>query len=589
MSSFFGMQFTEGIFASIWKYFKEKQDNRENIKSHLNFLLEDNKALNDKEDDPYFQLDMVAYISMGLRKKEVSSKETDLTDVLAQHQRVLIVGGAGSGKSTLTRYITFQLASAWSKKSKKDFSQASPRLPALFPLRVELKKCDRSSLEDLICNSIKDVSPEYVKRDLLKRGCALLLFDGLDEVTGSKRQAEIVEEIQHLTRYYAIGDNKFIVTSRYTNAIYNTLGRANYETYHLQPLSTEKKEAMIDNYYQGWMSKRAERKGDSIDLKKRVTTDIKLEQLSNNTFLLSQIIYLHYCGESLPTKRHKLYQRCVEGLVIRKDEPTPEQIEQRLDVLGELALAMFQQEKSFVSRYEANQMLATACQQNAALAAFASTTDQWIDQIINKWAIMRDDTQGYTFVHLSLFQYLVSRAIARNHDKYLEILKSKLGDSSCEEIIYLYIAIRADIVSGPGTMDEILDTLLGQSATPHDNVWIKAGYFLSAIPHKNYCQGKWRSKILERLQMISNSDDPRGIDALEVLCLIEPEGVGWVIEDRLIGQYIFRDKVLTTVQRMRNPEATLRLRVEIEKLLHDGVPLREQEILKDILQNLKKD
>ncbi|MDV7390854.1 hypothetical protein RZS08_05850 [Arthrospira platensis SPKY1] len=122
---------------------------------------------------------------------------------------------------------------------------------------------------------------------------------------------------------------------------------------------------------------------------------------------------------------------------------------------------------------------------------------------------------------------------------------------------------------------------------PEDEIWIKAGFFLSATPYQ--CQGRWCSKVFERLQMISNSDNTRGIQALETLCLIEPNGVKWVIDEQIIKQFVLRERVLSKIQSMRNPEALLKLRAEIAKQLSDGVPLGEQEILEEVLQHLKKE
>ena len=415
------------------------------------------------------------------------------------------------------------------------------------------------------------------------------MLDGLDEVAVSKRQAEVVEEIERFTNRYDCGDNRFIVTSRHTSDIYDTLGRARYEKYYLQGLSSDRKRAMVDSYYQGWAENGTKGQGEpAASLKKQLSADAGLEELSNNAFLLSQIIYLHHRGESLPTKRHKLFDKCVEGLVVRKDRPTREQKEQRMDALGELALAMRQKQKSFVSRNEAIEMLTTVYQQNAGSYALSTTPDALFEQIVTKWAIMRADQNGYTFVHLSLHQYLVSRAIARNHDRYWELLSQKLFDLSWQEIVYLYIAIRAEIVSGSIVVDGVLDALLNRSAMPSDELWIRAGFFMSAIPYQR--QGKWHEKVLEHLQMISNSDDLRGIEALETLCLIEPNGVKWVIQEHLINQYnTLRERVLLKIQKIRNPEAILKLRAEITKQLSDGVLLMEQEVLEDILRHMKKD
>ncbi|MCA9874808.1 MAG: hypothetical protein KDE56_14025 [Anaerolineales bacterium] len=164
MSSFFGIQFSEGVLVSIWKHLSQKRQNQKFINLYLNALLRENSLLNkDWGDDPAYHLDITAFISMGL-KKEDDSDEADFTEVLARHRRVLIVGGAGSGKSTLTRYVTFHLASAWLKTNRTDIQQLLPGLPSLLPLRIELKHCDGKSLEDLIYENITDVSPDYIKQ-----------------------------------------------------------------------------------------------------------------------------------------------------------------------------------------------------------------------------------------------------------------------------------------------------------------------------------------------------------------------------------------------------------------------------------------
>jgi predicted NACHT family NTPase len=113
-------------------------------------------------------------------KVEYDSFETILDDpkeVFKKHRFLMIIGSAGSGKSTLTKFVFLN-------SIFKNF-----KIPLLIELR-HLNEFD-GDLEKLIIDKIINnhaIPSEKIVKRVLKKGDFLFLLDGYDEIFTNKKQ-----------------------------------------------------------------------------------------------------------------------------------------------------------------------------------------------------------------------------------------------------------------------------------------------------------------------------------------------------------------------------------------------------------------
>ncbi|HCF29252.1 MAG TPA: hypothetical protein DEV81_19080 [Cyanobacteria bacterium UBA11049] len=121
-----------------------------------------------------------------------------------QYSKLMVLGKPGSGKTTFLKHIAIQCISG-------NFQ------PHLVPIFITLKNLaeskECSSLLQYINQSFNacNILDNSISENLLARGRALILLDGLDEVMEAD-EARILKELSNIcTRF---GANKFIVSCR---------------------------------------------------------------------------------------------------------------------------------------------------------------------------------------------------------------------------------------------------------------------------------------------------------------------------------------------------------------------------------------
>ena len=163
---------------------------------------------------------------MSLLRAAEGSGEVPLTDLIAPHRCLVLVGQAGSGKTTFLQYVALAAADAYAgrRPGKARWLPDPPPLPILLPLHdlgrhltreepVETVSPRHHLLRDYLVSSLSDlnVSEDWIARRL-EAGNLLLLLDGLDEVARFEDRRFIAELV---TRFASFYDRcRIIVTTR---------------------------------------------------------------------------------------------------------------------------------------------------------------------------------------------------------------------------------------------------------------------------------------------------------------------------------------------------------------------------------------
>ena len=161
--------------------------------------------------DDYIRL-KVRVSSLSIKKiksngKKKSQKTISLSDALV-NQSILLVGGAGTGKSTSLRYLSYLYATEALSSEHKSLHNVQ------IPILIQLRRYGNNKILDFIKSQFARYGIVGNKSELdsiLRDSRVLLLLDGLDEVQ-TKWRTELNNEIANMRESYL--NARLVVTSR---------------------------------------------------------------------------------------------------------------------------------------------------------------------------------------------------------------------------------------------------------------------------------------------------------------------------------------------------------------------------------------
>ncbi|MGB3308946.1 MAG: GUN4 domain-containing protein [Nodosilinea sp.] len=373
-------------------------------------------------------------------------------------RQLVILAWGGYGKTTLLKHVAYIYAT-------KQYSrhQVKKRIPVLLVLR-------KKELRDLLASEsapdlptvitqhhIPDLPREGDDRpvpdnwvtDVLRRGDAVIMLDGFDEVAKDQRPAVATWINRQMRRY---GNSVFIVTSR-------PKAYRDQDAAHRLELSTAlwvrdfdatQRRDFVTRWYQ--CQERYAHGGratpDVVKLANEAAQDLlhqienrqELKDLAKNPLLLNMIVTFHrrYPGARLPQRQVELYQEICQ-LQLR-DRPRARQLDTLLTqcdaqtVLQMLALQMMQWHIERILQEDLFSFIVRCLdQQEEAIDA-----GNFIEQVVQISELLVQQEDEYEFAHLSFQEYLAAAEIARTRQEAL--LNNRFKDDWWKPTILLYAA-----------------------------------------------------------------------------------------------------------------------------------------------------
>ena len=283
--------------------------------------------------DPHQQLHLI-------RSKQAAKSNDDvpMEKLLGEGNRLAITGGAGSGKTTVLRYIAWRLATAL--RGGEALSGASRlglasgvALP--MPILVSFASFARYLrdlpghapgnlesflLHDLVRNEAKfELSPGFFKQ-LLKQGQdVILLLDGLDEVADAHEREKMRDWVSRFA-----GDRaalRVVATCR-TVAYYNDAALAQFKEIAVQPLDMEKHIApMVRQAYACINVDQRETRITQLlsgikqlEANRRASPGFYDKALIDSPLMVRLMLIVQMNNRELPDERAELFDRAVDAL-----------------------------------------------------------------------------------------------------------------------------------------------------------------------------------------------------------------------------------------------------------------------------------
>lgn len=393
-----------------------------------------------------------------------------VNEALNEHQRLVILGDPGSGKTTLLRYLALVYARDMAEKGgwiepKLSLSE-SGLLPILLPLRkigayLRGKSEDGTEghahllqfLHQSLANERVRIPDDFFD-EYLGNGCAIILLDGIDEVTRGDLRRRVVRLIESFASAYP--DCRFVITSRikgYTNI---ALGE-NCVTTIIRDFALDDVEQFLRHWHRlGAIIKlgageNAEHLA-SIQTQQLMATirgNERIQELAINPLMLTVIALVHRDWVKLPDRRAELYAEAVDVLLGKWDEARgvteqhileniPFDIGDKRLILQNIALYMHEQGQKEIELSNLRPLLFNTFHEIAHDKYVAErAADRFLQVIEERTGLLAARGDGvYAFSHLTFQEYLAALAIAARDD-YITKTLDHVPDSWWREVILL--------------------------------------------------------------------------------------------------------------------------------------------------------
>lgn len=351
-----------------------------------------------------------------LHKKNVDDKRVTTSSakkLLNKYNYVTIIGSAGSGKSTIVKYL-------YTNCFKEGYK---------IPIKVELRYLNefKGSINDYIYNEIfhfqkLGFSNPIIDR-LLSSDSFVFFFDGYDELN-SAIKAKTTKDIDSFVQKYP--SNKYVVTSRpYTSVDLLPL----FSNFHVCDLQPNEIAAFVKKQIPESESELAEKIIKAIN---------KVENRSYNSFLsnpllLSMFILTFQSYSDIPQKRSEFYDQVFDTLFSIHDAVSKlayvrekisglskDQFEEILQLFS--FLSYFEEKFIFPSNYLTDKLdIIKSKKKNLNF-----DNDKFIDDLQVAIGILNKEGLDYTFPHRSLQEYFGALYISKVSPENKKILYNKL-------------------------------------------------------------------------------------------------------------------------------------------------------------------
>lgn len=314
---------------------------------------------------------------------DTGQRREDLLKIIRTHDRLLILGEPGMGKTVAMHRMMWETAQG-----------NDPVVPIFVPLLFShnnLIKDVRLALSET--GELHFDDPKVVKVFLRQARC-LIMFDGLNEVPGKHRE-QAVEAIADFLREFP--KHRYVITSRSQDELWKTLrtGGVIEEAVVIQRITNRQ----VQNYLIGHLGNQ---KGKELYGR----LDERLRGLARTPLLLWLIKEAGLAGEELPGNRGELFDRFVDRILNRdKDKKLGASIPSTIkkNALAHLAFTLQQSHQLVCSREKVIELLTQIEHKYNA---------ETILQEILTHGLLQGEQQ-VCFLHQSMQEYFVALALCR--------------------------------------------------------------------------------------------------------------------------------------------------------------------------------
>ncbi|MGW2304333.1 NACHT domain-containing protein [Streptomyces sp. NPDC001809] len=358
--------------------------------------------------------------------------------ILAHHDRVLLRGAAGSGKTTLIQWLA---VSATHQDPADDMAYLRGRIPFVLPLRALTRHGERLPAPDRFLSAAGcPLSPPDGWADrVLAAGRGLVLVDGIDEIPEAERD-RVRRWLRDLLDVY--DGNRWLVTSRPTAVADDWLASDGFAELTLAPMSAAEVTTFVQRWHRAAGPAAAPYEQPLLDAL-RTTPDVA--RLATSPLMCGLICALHHGRRGfLPRGRKALYEAALAMLLSRRDRErdmgTPYGVElgdaPQIQLIQRLAYWLTLNGRTAMDRAHAESVVREAVP--AITEAAGYDPGAVFTHLLHRSGLLREPTaETVDFVHRTFQDYLAAKALVDRWD--IGVLVRHAADDQWEDVIRMAV------------------------------------------------------------------------------------------------------------------------------------------------------
>ena len=426
----------------------------------------------------------------GADMGERLSAPMPVLDLLRKHDGLVLLGDPGAGKTTFLKVLALALASG-----QGETLGLGGRLPILLPLAAYANAlAEREvSLDAFIARYYEDERKIQVPlgallEQALRKGSALLLLDGLDEVRDTGRRHLVVDRVRDFYSRHRKGGNRFVLTSRIVGYREVRLAAGGLAEATLVDFEDEE----IEEFLGKWTASiekavggetdvaRAKAEKERGELLAAVRVNPGVRSLAANPLLLTILALMKRGGIALPDRRVELYKNYVETLLkhwnlarsLAGRSGREVDLVETMKVLEPLALWMHEVSPGvgLVKEGELQRKLESLCAVRGHVDPVHAAEEFLKDVRDHSSLLLSRGEHHYGFIHLTFQEYLAAVALARKaregSNLLIEALAPHVGEAPWHEVVLLTVGHLAIIDQWEQAASEVVEGLLDRAPGP---------------------------------------------------------------------------------------------------------------------------
>ncbi|MEV4944111.1 NACHT domain-containing protein [Streptomyces sp. NPDC053755] len=382
---------------------------------------------------------------------------------LARHDKVLLRGLAGSGKTTLVQWLT---VSAATDNRAEGMEYLHDRVPFVLPLRTLTRHGERLPAPDrfLSAAGCPLTPPDGWADRVLTAGRGLILVDGIDEVPEAERERARGWLRDLLATY---DGNRWLVTSRPTAVRDDWLTPDGFTELALSPMSRAEVTTFVRRWHQAAGPEARPYEHSLLDA---LRTAGHVAQLATNPLMCGLICALHRDRRGfLPRGRKALYEAALSMLLARRDRErdmgTPYGIElgeaPQIQLIQRLAYWLTLNGRTQMDRSRAESIVRSRVPHVPEAAAF-DDPDAVFTHLLHRSGLLREPTpDSVDFVHRTFQDHLAAKALVDRWD--IGVLVRHAADDQWEDVVRMAVGH-----ARPRECEEIFTELLKAADAAED-------------------------------------------------------------------------------------------------------------------------
>lgn len=420
---------------------------------------------------------------------------------LASHRRTFLRGPAGTGKTTLMRWVGVRAC-------RGDFPEAMSAWNGLIPFMVPLRQYVGEKLPepaDFVRHTgrhLADQAPKGWVTRVLAEGRGIVLVDGVDELPQSQREAARRWLRELMTDF---PECRYVVTTRPGAAQESWLEADGFVSAELQPLTDDDVSSFIHHWHEAVRSEVADDTELELlntyetELTRKVLGQRHLRAIAATPLLCALLCALHRDrNTSLPRDRMEVYEAALAMLL--KDRDHQRGIAGVELSRGELVLLLQELAKWLVINGSSDAPRATAQRQVTRVLRSMHRVDEEPEEvfthlIVRSGLLQCPTVDRVSFLHRTFEEYLAAKAIVEEDS--FPLLVSKAHDDQWHEVV-----VMAAGHATPTQREELVTGLLeraDQVKKHHDRLLLVAFACLETSPQ---LAERLREEVEERVQSI---------------------------------------------------------------------------------------